>query len=133
MNFKKIVLYTGVALLVLALGHTRSWAVSFEKDIQPVFTDSCVKCHGHNDPKADLDLSDGNAYQSMVNVPSAEVPTMMRVKPGDTAQSYLWLKLQHTAPKGSGMPKGMFYSKRLPEDQLSLIKSWIDSGAKADK
>ena len=103
-------------------------AISFQKDIQPIFTKSCVSCHDHKSPKADLDLTDGNAYQSMVNQPSKEEPSLMRVKPGDPANSYLWQKLEHTTAKGSGMPKWMFFSRHLHEDQLSLIKSWIEGG-----
>jgi mono/diheme cytochrome c family protein len=131
MNWNKGVVAAAGALLALAfVAQPQPRAISFQKDIQPIFTDSCVKCHGPKEQKAKLDLSDGKAYRALVNVPSAEVHSMMRVKPGDAEQSYLWLKLQHTAQKGDGMPKWWFWSRHLPQDQLTLIKAWIDGGAK---
>jgi hypothetical protein len=64
-----------------------------------------------------------------VNAPSDQVPQVVRVKPGDPEGSYLWLKLQHKAAKGRGMPRGIFTSKRLPEAELEIIKRWIEAGA----
>lgn len=131
MDLKKVIFFAAGLLIVAAFFYPpSSWAVSFEKDIQPIFTKSCVKCHGNRHPKAGIDLSVGHAYQSIVNQPSSEVPDMMRIKPGKPAQSYLWLKLQHTASRGTGMPRWLFFSRHLPQKQLSLIKIWIESGAK---
>jgi len=89
-----------------------------------------LDCHNAEKHKGKLDVSEANAYKNLVNTPSDELPAMMRVKPGDPEQSYLWLKLQHTAKEGAGMPKGMFSSKKLPQDQLDVIKNWIAQGAK---
>lgn len=97
--------------------------------VQPIFDKECVKCHGPEKQKAKLDLSPGLAYKSLVNTPSKEDPTLMRVKPGDPDQSYLWLKLEHKTGEGDGMPKGFFGSRRLSQKELDAIKAWISSGA----
>lgn len=101
-----------------------------EATVQPIFDRECVKCHGAKEKKSKLDLSAGEAYKSLVSVPSREVPETMRVKPGDPEQSYLWLKVNHTASEGSGMPKGIFFSKKLSAQDLEAIRSWIASGAR---
>ena len=64
-----------------------------------------------------------------MNVPSKEVPGTVRVKPGEPDQSYLWLKLEHSASKGDGMPRGLFFSKKLSQNDMEAIKAWITAGA----
>lgn len=103
---------------------------SFSTDVQPIFDRECTKCHGTKEKKSKLDLSAAESYNALVNVPSRQAPATSRVKPGDPEQSYLWLKLDHRAPEGSGMPKGFFFSKRLPQKDLDTIKAWIAAGAK---
>jgi mono/diheme cytochrome c family protein len=127
MKGRNVLVFLGI------LGVSAAWAqsekVSFAKTIQPIFVDACADCHGPKKAKAKLDLTGEGAYAALVGAASNEWPTMDRVKPGDPEASYLWLKLDHRAPKGDGMPKGIFFSKRLPDDQLALIKRWIEEGA----
>jgi hypothetical protein len=104
--------------------------LSFKKDVQPVVNKECLDCHSAEKHKGKLDLSEANAYKNLVNAPSDELPAMMRVKPGDPDNSYLWLKLEHKTKEGSGMPKGLFGAKSLPQDQKDVIRNWIAQGAK---
>ena len=104
--------------------------VSFKRDVQPIFDHHCADCHGAKKQKARLNLSPETAYQELVNMSSAEIPSILRVKPGDPADSYLWQKLEHTAKKGSGMPKGWFWAKNLDQRDMDTIKAWIEQGAK---
>lgn len=105
-------------------------AVSLQNDIQPIFTRSCTQqfCHGAF-PQFGLDLRAGSAWDSLVNVLSAEAP-LDRVEPGYSALSYLVHKLEGTqaSVQGSGeqMPFGM---SPLPDAEIQLIRSWIDQGA----
>lgn len=105
-------------------------APSYSKDVQPIFDKACVDCHGAKKAKAKLNLDAAVALKGLVDVPSEQVPGTVRVKPGDPEQSYLWLKLDHRAKEGDGMPKGMFGAKKLPQADLDLIKAWIEGGAK---
>ena len=75
-------------------------------------------------------VSKGKGYAQLVGVKSVEVPEMVRVKAGDPAGSYLWLKVTHTATKGRGMPRTLFGAKKLPQAELDIVESWIKAGAK---
>jgi hypothetical protein len=102
--------------------------VSFAADVQPIFTASCALagCHSGPAPIAAMNLSAGQAYANIVNVPSIEV-LLMRVLPGDPANSYLFMKITN-APGiiGVPMPFGAF---PLPAAQITTIGNWIAQGA----
>jgi len=102
-------------------------------DIQAqVFTPICAVCHdGSNPPGGALpgsqNLKAGSSFASLVNVASHEQPGLMRVKPGDPANSYLIQKLEGAAGiTGSRMPLGGPF---LDQATIDSIKSWIASGA----
>jgi hypothetical protein len=78
-------------------------------------------------------------YANIVSVTSTEYPSMVRVKPGDTANSYLLHRIDNDACTLSGctstacaelMPQGN--STTLPEAQLLTIRGWIAQGAVSD-
>ena len=48
--------------------------------------------------------------------------------PTDPEASYLWRKVDHTAPVGKGMPRTLFGAKRLPEREVELFRRWIETG-----
>jgi hypothetical protein len=73
-----------------------------------------------------LILTAGNAYANLVNVPSIQMQSILRVKPGDSNNSWLIKKLR--AEGTTVMP---------PNGQLSVaiidsIAKWIDKGAAND-
>lgn len=95
-----------------------------------VFTPSCglTGCHAGADAVAGLDLSAGSAYERTVDVPSGQVPDLMRVEPGNPADSYLLIKIlggDRMAPGTFQMPIGT----ELSEHQVSLVEDWIQAGA----
>lgn len=104
--------------------------VSFSKDVQPILTKECADCHGAKKAKAKLNMDPSVAYKSLVNAPSTEVKGAALVTPGHPETSILWLKVSHAQKEGDPMPKGMFGAKKLPQEQLDLIKAWIEGGAK---
>ena len=97
-----------------------------------VFTPKCSGCHdGSNAPGGALpgsqNLKAGQSFASLVNVASLEKPALMRVKPGDPANSYLIQKLEGAAGiSGSRMPFGGPF---LDQATIDKVKSWIASGA----
>jgi methionine-rich copper-binding protein CopC len=98
------------------------------KSIQDnVFTPICTKCHiGAGAPEG-LQLDAANSYAALVSVPSAEQPAVMRVAPGNPANSYIIRKLQGTAGiSGGQMPLGGPY---LPQSTIDVISQWITAGA----
>lgn len=93
--------------------------------VQQIFTNFCVGCHP---PNQGLDLQAGKSFASIVNVPSREVPSLMRVKPGDAGQSYLYQKISQAKPaSGVQMPRN---GEPLTPAEQSVVRNWIEQGAK---
>ncbi len=95
-----------------------------------VLNGSCAGCHegppGSMLPSG-LDLSDvSSSFSSMVGVASEQVPALLRVKPGDPANSYLIQKLEGTHSYGSQMPWG---APPLAASVVGVIRIWIQLGA----
>jgi hypothetical protein len=115
--------------------------VSFVLSVQPIFTASCAvaNCHSGTSPPANMKLEEGLAYSYIVNVNSVENPAFKRVKPGDSANSYLYQKLigTHmcapswpTATAGCAtMPLSATGVEPITPAQKDQIKTWIDQGA----
>jgi hypothetical protein len=105
--------------------------VDFATQIQPIFDRNCALsgCHASDTASAGLILDAGQSYANLVNVASSEVGPDKRVAPGNSAASYLIEKLTRAQPRaGSRMPLG---SEPLPDNQIALIRTWIDEGAHA--
>ena len=64
----------------------------------------------------------------LVNVPSTEVPSILRVEPGNPDDSYLVQKIEGTAAVGARMPLG---GPNLSADEIAAIRQWITDGALA--
>jgi hypothetical protein len=91
-----------------------------------VLTPNCTGCHvGANAPQG-LRLDAANSYAMLVNVASTEMPTLLRVKPGDPDNSWLVQKIDGRATIGGRMPLGR---APLPQASIDLVRSWIAAGA----
>ena len=94
---------------------------------------SCASCHNPNGGAfraVGLDLSTEGTHASLVGVASRQKPAVLRVAPGDPANSYLIQKIEgHADIVGTRMPqRGPF----LTDGQTAIIKRWIELGAKRD-
>jgi len=103
--------------------------VSYAAHLEPYVLARCESCHTVDDPQAGLVLAAGMGRERMVAVPSTQRPGVLLVAPGEPESSYLWLKVDHRAPVGDGMPRTLFGSKRLPEREVELYRRWIEGGA----
>jgi hypothetical protein len=92
-------------------------AVSFRRDIQPIFTASCAGCHPSAYPY--LDLQPGAAYDQLVRVSPPNAPSYERVVPSEPQLSYLLIH-----------PVDPSRKNLLTAGQRSLITRWILQGAK---
>jgi len=101
----------------------------FEEIQATIFTPICSTCHiGAGAPQG-MRLDAANSYAMIVNVPSSEVPGLMRVNPGNPDASYLVQKIEGNAAVGVRMPaNGPPY---LPQDRIDLVRRWIAAGAPA--
>ncbi len=85
-------------------------------------------CHTGTGAPFGLDLSSvTSASVRLIEVPSSEVPTYLRVDPGNPTDSYLYMKLVGD-PRilGDPMPAA---GGGLNAAELTLIHDWIANGA----
>ena len=91
-------------------------AVSYVKQVFPIFKSKCLMCHGDPQRKADVDL---RTLASAVKGGSSGDGAV----PGKLDKSSLWLAIED----GSMPPNG---KEKLTEAEKKLVKDWILSGAK---
>ncbi len=106
--------------------------IDFATQVQPIFDKSCAGsfCHAGTSPSQGQNLEAGKSYDNIVNIPSAEAPGVMRVKPFDTENSYLYRKLEgEQADLGGSGGRMPFGKPALAADQIKLIEDWINQGA----
>ncbi len=109
--------------------------VTLSGDVQPIFTSNCALsgCHAGTNPQQGMNLSAGQTFANVVNVPAMELSTMNRVTTDEPDKSYLVHKVQgtHLNVGGSGnqMPLGR---SPLTQTDIDLIRAWIEAGALPD-
>jgi mono/diheme cytochrome c family protein len=86
--------------------------VDFVRDVQPIFTRSCVMCHGPNTQMAGLRLDAKESVMAKV------------VVPGKASESALYRRVA-----GIGDVARMPMGGRLADDQIATLKAWIEQGA----
>ena len=100
--------------------------VDYATQIEPLWA-SCVGCHSATASNSGgLNLVD-LSYDHLVNIPSAQVPGILMVRPGDPTRSYLLEKLSCASPqRGAMMPP----IGRFSIEQQALVRDWIAQGAR---
>lgn len=109
----------------LATAAAGSAPVDFNRDVRPILSDQCYKCHGF-DPatrKGDrrLDTREGAL---------AENDGFRAIVPGDLEESDVHVRI-HSTDKDEEMPPPKS-GKSLTEAQREIIDRWISDGAKYD-
>jgi ankyrin repeat protein len=94
--------------------------IDFGRDIQPLFREHCVECHGPAQQMKGLRLDRRrDALPNRVGANGA------RIVPGDSARSLLFKRLTGTQAGAQMPPAGP-----LAGSKIQLIQAWIDQGAK---
>ncbi len=99
--------------------------VDFNRDIRPILSDTCFKCHGPDEKQrmANLRLDDTEGLFT-------DRGGYRIIVPGNAAESKLYQKI---SSKDESMLMPPTYSGRsLTPAQIELFKQWIDQGAKWD-
>ncbi len=98
---------------------SRRQIARFESEIRPLLKERCVVCHGGNRPQSGLDLS------TLASVLRGGVHGPVVIE-GFSEKSVLIRQLVSGVmpPEGAG--------KALNDDEIELIRSWIDEGSFAD-
>src|SRR5213080_3052544 len=92
--------------------------IDFAKDIQPIFAEHCVGCHGPKKQEAEFRLDTKEIALKGGELGPAIVP-------GKNAESLL-IRLVAEVEPGKFMPKK---GERLTSEQIGLLRAWIDQGA----
>lgn len=99
----------------------------FQAVQQQVFDSRCASCHGGSTSAAGhLFLTAGKSYEQLVNVPSVVNPDVMRVKPADAENSFLYQVLHENGHVHHDHQDILSAEPVL----LNLIDDWINGGAK---
>jgi len=88
--------------------------VDFNRDIRPILSNSCFKCHGPGTQKGNLRLDS-----------SERARAKKVIVPGKPTDSHLMQRV--TAPDGERMPPAGA-ADRLSADQIAKLKTWIEQG-----
>ncbi|MSU28170.1 MAG: DUF1549 domain-containing protein, partial [Pedosphaera sp.] len=95
--------------------------VDYVKEIQPLLAQHCYQCHGATQPKHGLRL-DTAAFAIKGGQSGAAI------KPGNSSDSLLVQVISGTHKDITRMP---YKKPPLSEAQVTLVRRWIDEGAKA--
>jgi mono/diheme cytochrome c family protein len=94
--------------------------VDFAKQVQPIFQKRCAKCHGATKQEGKLRL---DRRSSLLRGGESGEPAIV---PGKSAQSLLVRAIAGIDSNVEMPPEGA----RVSKNQISLIRAWIDQGAK---
>ena len=99
--------------------------LTYATDIKPIFDASCIKCHGEKKPKGKLNLT--NLADILKGGEDGKA-----VEPGKSEKSMLVLNIAHLGDEDDFMPppKNKLGLKKLTDEQIGLVRAWIDQGAK---
>jgi len=99
--------------------------VTYATDIKPIFDASCIKCHGEQKPKGKLRLD------SLAGILKGSEDGKV-VEPGKSEKSMLVLNIAHLGDEDDFMPppKNKLGLKKLTDEQIGLVRAWIDQGVK---
>ena len=99
--------------------------IEFNRDIRPILSDKCYKCHGPGAQQANLRFDLEEAAKRELR------PGRFAIVPGDPAKSTLIQRITATTP-GLRMPrteKGKTEVPPLTETEIAALRRWIEEGA----
>ncbi|HET8676995.1 MAG TPA: ankyrin repeat domain-containing protein, partial [Blastocatellia bacterium] len=115
---RRFVLVAFLAALALSLtqSHQASDKVDFRRDVQPIFKQFCIECHGPSQQQ--------HGFRLDRRRDAMRGGTVTAIVPGNSAVSRLYLKLLNNK-FGPQMP----LTEPLAQEQIEIIKAWIEQGA----
>jgi hypothetical protein len=106
---------------------TDSLRAALQTKVFAIVKRSCAVsgCHTGKHPEARLLLDPAAMLKSTTNVPSREIPSLMRVNTQKPEKSYLLMKIRGDAGiRGERMPRGGPYLK---SEEIKTIQLWLES------
>src|SRR5262245_50300138 len=113
-----------VLVLVSAWSSTRAESrVQFNRDIRPILSDNCYKCHGPDEKERQAGLRLDTEAGTRAELDSGSIA----VVPGDIEASELARRITSTDPDVQMPPPDS--GKQLNAKQIDLLTKWITEGA----
>jgi mono/diheme cytochrome c family protein len=110
-----------IALAVLAAAGLPIHAVDYLREVKPIFSQHCYRCHGASQQKGEMRMD--TAISILKGGESGP-----GYSPGKGADSLVVQALKGTHDSISQMP---YKKPPLSDEQIALVQKWIDEGAKA--
>ncbi len=96
--------------------------IDFQRDVRPILSDNCFRCHGPDPGTRMVDLR-----LDLREAATAKREHGTAVVPGSPEQSLLWQRVSHEKPAKRMPPP--YANKVLTADQKETLKRWIEQGA----
>lgn len=94
--------------------------IDFEKYIQPILQNNCLRCHGPDDAKNDFRVDERNSL-------------LEYIEPGDADSSSLWSDYLFTEDHDLLMPPDSPpHAGGLSQGDLLFVRTWINEGAEGE-
>ena len=97
--------------------------IDFSRDVLPLLSDNCFKCHGPDEANRESGLRLDNHASALVTLDSGNAA----IVPGDSDQSELFRRISSSDADVKMPPPDS--GKTLTDNQIALIKKWIADGA----
>ncbi len=101
--------------------------IDFSRDIRPLLSDRCFKCHGYDDETREADLG-----LHLFEEATRDLGGYQAITPGSPDSSEILDRLTSDDPDVV-MPPAKANKARFSEDEVELIRQWIEEGAKYEK
>ncbi len=100
-----------------------STPLEFNRDIRPILSDACLRCHGPDKAKrkADLRLDVEESAKSKLD-------DVFIIVPGDTGKSELFRRITTSDPDDHMPP--LEAERQLAPEEIEIVRRWIEQGAK---
>ncbi len=121
MNLKSLSISLVIALM---LGVTARAEVSFNRDVRPIMSDACFRCHGPDESSRMAGLRLDIREQALGPTKSGRVP----IVPGKPDASEMIRRIFSNDPRVAMPPA--FADKHLAESQKETLRQWVAEGAK---
>lgn len=108
----------------LALSAPPQQEASYKKDVSPIIHDYCLNCHEPGGKGFETSGLDMRTYQSLMKGTKFGAV----IKPGDSFTSIMIQVVEGRVHPSIKMPYGM--AGGLSKEKISVLKRWVDQGAK---
>jgi hypothetical protein len=104
---------------------------SFSANVIPICEKRCSLggCHSLATRQGALALTPDAAYDALVGVPAALRPSLLRVRPGQPAESWLVAMIGPDDAARQGFSRMPLATQPLTPNQIATIVRWIEQGA----